>query len=250
MSKVFKTHNQQLSILRKRNLIIPKNGAPKRILEKENYYNLINGYKELFLTTTTTNSTQEKYVSGTHFSELKSLYDFDFELRMILLKRIFRVENNIKSAIAYFFSKKYGHDNYLKLENFDLYTPGSVSRKKEISRVQDIINIIKGIQGEIARNVSKNDSIGHYMIQHGYVPLWVLVNVLTFGTVGKFFKLMKQSDRQNVGRIFQINESELNNMVGLLTLVRNKCAHVERLYDFKSKTQIATNPIHIALNYL
>jgi abortive infection bacteriophage resistance protein len=49
-----------------------------------------------------------------------ALYNFDFELRHVLLKQILRVESHIKSRIAYRFSEQYGHDDYLKLANFDL----------------------------------------------------------------------------------------------------------------------------------
>jgi abortive infection bacteriophage resistance protein len=46
--KPFKTHRQQIKILRDRGLIV---NSPKalRILERENYYNVINGYKDPFL---------------------------------------------------------------------------------------------------------------------------------------------------------------------------------------------------------
>ena len=47
--KEYKTFNQQLTILRNRGLIVPTDGKPKRFLEQENYYNVINGYKDLFL---------------------------------------------------------------------------------------------------------------------------------------------------------------------------------------------------------
>lgn len=47
--KEYKTYNQQLKILRERGLSVPTNGKPKRFLEQENYYNVINGYKDLFL---------------------------------------------------------------------------------------------------------------------------------------------------------------------------------------------------------
>ena len=40
--KEYKTFNQQLVILRKRGLIVPKDGRPKRFLEQENHYNVIN----------------------------------------------------------------------------------------------------------------------------------------------------------------------------------------------------------------
>ncbi len=47
--KEFKTFNQQLTILRNRGMTVPTDGRPKRFLEQENYYNVINGYKDLFL---------------------------------------------------------------------------------------------------------------------------------------------------------------------------------------------------------
>ena len=39
-SKEYKTHNQQLNILRQRGLEVPTDGSPKRFLEEENYYNV------------------------------------------------------------------------------------------------------------------------------------------------------------------------------------------------------------------
>ena len=44
--KPYKSHNQQIKILRERGMNIPKGAAASkviRILEKENYYNVING---------------------------------------------------------------------------------------------------------------------------------------------------------------------------------------------------------------
>lgn len=48
MSKPFKTYRQQLNILRSRNLIIDNGSKAIDILKKEGYYNIINGYKEIF----------------------------------------------------------------------------------------------------------------------------------------------------------------------------------------------------------
>lgn len=68
MVKPFKTHNQQLTTLRKRGLSVPS--RVKRELENENYYNVINGYKDLFLVTTPSNNrpiTPETFIKGTDF---------------------------------------------------------------------------------------------------------------------------------------------------------------------------------------
>ena len=55
--KEYKTYRQLLIILRNRGMDIPKGSAGSRvmrILENENYYNVINGYKDLFLDSSST----------------------------------------------------------------------------------------------------------------------------------------------------------------------------------------------------
>lgn len=49
MDKPFKTYDTLIRSLRKRNMIIKNGSEAKRILERENYYSVINGYKDLFL---------------------------------------------------------------------------------------------------------------------------------------------------------------------------------------------------------
>lgn len=238
--KIFKTHNQQLKILRERGLHVPTTGSPKRILERENYYTIINGYKELFIDSPKTDTTEEQYKSGSKFKEIYTLYQFDCELKSIFLKRILRVENNIKSSIAYVFSQKHGHDNYLKAANFE--TSG------KIQNLQDVVYLIQKIQGNIAKNINKHGSIKHYMTKHGYVPLWVLMNILTLGTVSNFYTLMKQPERQAISKIYNISDAEMGKILGVLTLCRNICAHDERLYNFNSpRISIQNNPIHAKL---
>ena len=49
MDKTFSTTNKQLRQLRARGMVIANGSRAKKIIEMENYYNLINGYKGLFL---------------------------------------------------------------------------------------------------------------------------------------------------------------------------------------------------------
>ena len=49
MPKEFKTYEEQLQILRDRGLIIGDVPSAIKVLKRENYYTLINGYKELFI---------------------------------------------------------------------------------------------------------------------------------------------------------------------------------------------------------
>lgn len=109
--KEFKTHRQQLRILRERGLAVPKNGTPKKILLEENYYSLINGYSKPFLKNDLNNDNH--YIEGSTFNEIYSLYLFDRELKAMLFKHIIAVESKIKSIIAYTFSKNSSDDKYL-----------------------------------------------------------------------------------------------------------------------------------------
>ncbi len=105
--KEYKTFNQQLTVLRNRGLTVPTDGSPKRFLEQENYYNVINGYKDLFLQKDASGKyvVPERYIPNTHFNELKALFLFDRELRILFLKYILIFENSFKTVISHEFSK-------------------------------------------------------------------------------------------------------------------------------------------------
>ena len=206
-----------------------------RILERENYYNVINGYKELFLSSKATASTDEMYKAGTTFDEVYALYNFDRELRNIYLKYLLKIENTFKSIIAHEFSAKYGHDNYLKTENFN------ISNERTIASA---VKLIGDIQQEIARQMNKHHQVvTHYMTEHGYIPLWVLVNVLTFGKIENFYKCMKPADKIVIAKQFKLHPDELAKFMHMLALARNKCAHDERFYDIKFRERIHTKSI-------
>lgn len=225
--KTYKTYRQQLAKLRSRGMGI-KEGAQgvraMRILEQENYYNVINGYKSLFLEREATDVLDEKYKEGTTFNEVYALYCFDREVRTIYLKFLLKLENSLKTVIAHEFSSVYGHDNYLKLSNFQSTVSTDTSDLKyiakthrldmlkdidEIRRIsaeenaEAVIKLIGDIHQELARQMGKHHNVvTHYMTQHGYIPLWVLVNVLTFGKITNFYLHMKLTDKQRVAKFF------------------------------------------------
>lgn len=245
LEKIFKTYSEQLEILKNRNMIISDENKAIEILKKENYYSLINGYKDLFVDIPAPN---EKYKNGTDFFEIHALYTFDRNLRNMLISKILIFENHFKTSISYQFSKKYTHSNYLKLENFENINTYKTNGKLERDNLKDISSLIANISSEISKQIRKKDFISHYIDNHGYIPLWVVVNILTFGTMVKFYKLMKLTDRQEVSKEFNINESDLSSLAELSYLFRNICAHEERLYDYKTRVRISNTDIHSKLH--
>ena len=99
--KTYKTYRQQLAKLRSRGMEI-KEGAQgaraMRILEQENYYNVINGYKSLFLEREATDVLDEKYNEGTTFNEVYALYCFDRDVRTIYLKFLLKLDTSLKTV--------------------------------------------------------------------------------------------------------------------------------------------------------
>lgn len=227
--KIYKTHKQQLKILRSRGMEIAKGNIGSRtmrVLERENYYSVINGYKEPFIVP---NSTSETYLTGTQFGELYAVFNFDRNIRLIYLKYILKVEHQIKTVIAHEFSKLYGHDNYLKLDSFDT------------RNIKQVLETIGRIQNALSNQMGKSQEVTHYMSTYGYVPLWVLVNILTLGEMSYFYANMKMHDKNEVARRFMVNPDELSKYIKNLTLARNLCAHDERFYDFCYRESLATS---------
>lgn len=133
----FKSYRSMLKILREKGMDIGKGNEGSRvikILESENYYNVINGYKDLFIDLSNTSVHGEAYKAGTKFDELYGLYTFDRNLRIVYLKYLVQIENNFKSILSHSFSDKYGHENYLKLENFDTKASTNVKYLKKLAK--------------------------------------------------------------------------------------------------------------------
>lgn len=236
MNKEFKTIEEQIDILKERNLIINEEKA-KEIFRDNNYYYLINGYKNLFIDE---NSKEEKYKEGVSLEEIFALYNFDSELRSAFLKYILKIERRMDTYIAYEFSKQYGEQNYLIGINFNN------SNKITDSRIKSLIADINSNISTQVRNGNK--MLSHYLTQYGYIPLWVLIRIITFGQISKFYDLMKQQDQNKVAKKFRVKEKELKTYIHNLAIIRNICAHDEKLYDIRLKNAIMQNDIHKNLN--
>lgn len=243
MEKTFKTYDELLDILSDRGIDLSTSelrGRAKCALQHEGYYNLINGYKTPFLQRDANGYIliPDTYLPNVTVDEIRSLYLFDRKLRSIILRATLQIETNIKNLVSHTFSSKHGHKNYLVYNNFD------VSQKDS---VKNISKLFAEIQRQISNRVT-DPSIAHYLRDHGYIPLWVLNNVLTFGTVSKFYSLMKQPERQEVAKVFGVRDKELTSILTTLSAVRNVCAHSNRLYCFRTKRTLVDLSLHAQLS--
>ena len=233
--KQFKTLEEQIELFKYKGLVIRDAEYAKRVLLKENYF-FLNGYRHIFMKS----SGNKKYIDGTTFEELYSLFLFDRQFRNIMFKNLLILENNIKSIISYQLSKKYGYkeSDYLKIRNFD-------SRPDKIKQINDLI---KKMKRQIRINGSQHGATMHYINNYGYVPLWVLVKVLSFGIVSELYTVLKPEDRKAIADLYHVNTDTFSKYLVMLSNYRNLCAHEDILFENKSQRIIDDTPYHLMLN--
>lgn len=237
MDKKFKTLQEQVDILESKGLLIENRDECIDILLRENYF-FINGYRHLLM-----KSPQDRnFVVGSTFRELYSIFLFDRYLRNIIFKNLLIVENNMKSIISYQLSKKYGYreKDYLNAKNF-------TNDPDKSRRVKDLINKMKR---QIRVNGQQHTATMHYITNYGYIPLWVLVKLLSFGVISDLFTVLKPEDKVGIADIYDVEVSQLEDFLPILANYRNLCAHEDILYDHRTDKSIDNNIYHEKLGIL
>ena len=230
-NKEFKKLDEQIEILRNKGLTINDASYAADVLFRENYF-FLNGYRHMFMKS----ATNKTYIAGTTFEELYSLFLFDRVFRNILFKNILNVENNIKSIMSYYLSLRYGYHekDYLDHKNF-------TNNPEKLRQVSDII---KKMKRQIKSNASTHSATMHYVNSYGYIPLWVLVKVLSFGIIGELYSILKKEDQINIADVYDLDSETLNNYLVLLSNYRNLCAHEDIVFENKTQRLIADTKYH------
>lgn len=233
--KVFKTIQEQISILESKGLIIDDYLFTEDILIRENYF-FISGYRHLFLKS----PKDRNFINGTTFRELYALFNFDRQVRNIVFKNLLIIENNLKSIISYQLSKKYGfrEKDYLRPENFT----------KVPDKQRQLSDTLKKMKRQIRVNGAQHSATSHYLKNYGYIPLWVVVKVLSFGIVGELYTVMKREDQEEIANIYDLSINNLLTYLPILSNYRNLCAHEDILYDHRTQKIIGDTRYHDGLD--
>ena len=231
VEKQFKNLDEQVEILKSKGLVINDEKYTKRVLLRENYF-FINGYRHLFIRSLK----DKRFKEGTTFEELYSLFLFDRSIRNILFKYLLVIENNLKSVFSYQLSKKYGYRerDYLKEKNF-------TTAKEKQAQLNDLL---KKMKRQIRVNGSQHSATLHYVSNYGYIPLWILVKVLSFGIVSEMFSILKTEDQKEIANIYGINHETLIVYLPILANYRNLCAHEDILYENRTQKAIDDTVYH------
>lgn len=236
MAKPFLTYEQQLEKLRnEKNLIINNLDAAKEALKSIGYFSLIGGYKTPFI-----NSMTRIYQNNASFNDILALYHFDLALRELIFKYLCKIECRMRQLVSYHFCAIHGEQQsaYLDPHNHNL-------SRKNTNDINRLINIL---------NYQANKNPDHAYVVHQRnvyhnVPLWVLINTLTYGQISKLYTLLPFQMQSSISKNFpHVKEKPLEQYLKVLTLFRNVCAHNERLFSFRTQIDFPDTKLHDKLS--
>jgi len=234
-AKIFKNLDEQIEILLSKGLIINDRVKAKEVLIRENYF-FLSGYRHIFMHSDRDN----QFIKGTTFDELYGMFLFDRSIRNIMFKFILVVENNLKSIISYELSRRYGYKekDYLNPNNF---TQDSIKARQ----VKDVLNKMKR---QIRVNGRKHTATMHYLDNYGYVPMWILVKVLSLGIISELYNILKLEDKLFIAELYKMDVERLSIYISILANYRNICAHEDILYDYRTQRVIPDTKYHHMLD--
>ena len=231
--KKFKTYNQQMRKLRDKKKIVCNGSKDKSILARTGYFNLINGYKKPFTCGIDSNG-DHIYISGTALDNIYCLKTFDDELRILLLKYITKVEEEVRTLTGYKFDQC---NNDGKVPWFDTkaYSPSV--------RMQTVMGAISSAYSELSK--SHLDYVKFYMDNHTSIPTWIMIKVVNFSTFINILDNSKVDVKHSICQLYDITENNGHYNVKLLIgslnwlrKIRNACAHNERIYCINAHGRI------------
>lgn len=240
MSKEFKTIDELVAILESRGVLTDE--RTPRILQRESYYAIVNGYKEPFLDREAMQSCpSDVYLPGTTFEQIYDLFLFDRALRATMLPYLIESESCLKNAVVYAFCERYREtDAYLDRANYvsgkQILLPLGFRGNKALERDKRLADLMSRLNGKLTVGNKMRPFVRHYVETYGKVPLWVLQNDLTFGNVLHFYQLQKRGVQNGACRLVEswsgrrMGARELLDAFTTLVGFRNICAHGDRLY--------------------
>lgn len=223
--KDFKDYPQLIQTLKDRGLIVADEKKAIDFLKQVHYYRL----SAYFIPFQYPKDSAQKdtFKDNVTFEDIANLYCFDSELRELFFSYVGNFEILLRAQLSHIHAKKFNPFGYVE-------NPQSLKREL---RNKDIFLFYEFIsQANKEKKRSGEEFIKHIKEKYGIddLPLWALVEILSFGAMSKFFKLMQLAEQLEFLEFLKmknIRVSVFENWLETLAYVRNICAHHGRLWN-------------------
>ena len=231
------TYPERVAVLRSRGLECPDEAVAIELLKTVGYYRL-SAYVYPFRLLldagdqrqqSPTHFRSEQIRSGTTLEMVEQLWLFDRRLRLLVLDAVETIEVGLRSRIGYRLGERdiFGHLNPRSLNETAC---GRAARRPtfDIRTVHDEwLSLYRR-----AVHAAKEDFIRHNVHKYNEIPIWIALEVLTFGNTVMLFNLMRQEDQTALARELDLKGgSLLGGWLETVNYVRNVAAHHARLWN-------------------
>lgn len=205
----------QIQLLIQRGLIIDNVADAEHYLTHIGFYRLAGYWLHL-----QDDPILHTFRQGTNFLQALELYEFDRDLRALLLDAIERIEVSLKAVISN--------------EMARAYTPTWYCEDNYAYNLDALDEILSKIDEEIVRR-KNDDFVKHHINTYGKdqpMPSWKVMEILSLGTLSKLYGNIHKAvpKKKDIAKIFGLpDDLWLENYTQVLTILRNLCAHHSRV---------------------
>ncbi|MCF8258031.1 MAG: Abi family protein [Flavobacteriales bacterium] len=215
MAKAPQTIQQQIALLKGRNMAFRDEASAPHFLANISYYRLKGYWWEM-----QDDKVNHHFKDGSFFEDVVDLYNFDRHFRLIVFNAIERIEIALRTKMIYHLSLTYGAEWYLDSSLFP--------NKRYFSDFQSKIH-------RELTDSSEEFIVKHYQNHPTENPeSWKALEVLTLGALSKLFKNLEHQlpEKNAIAAAFGLyNQKYLGSWLIAITLIRNIIAHHGRLWN-------------------
>lgn len=184
-------------------------------LQSVNYYRL-SGYLFPFRL-----NDSDQFLPETSLEMIWNRYCFDRRLRVLVIDAIERIEIAVRTQLVYHFTHAHGPFGY------------SDDRNLPKLKIGDYLEWRLKLQEEASRSKEtfKKAFFDKYGDTHKELPLWMLCELMSMGSLLTFFKGVEPAIKQAVGAPWLIPDALLLSWLTSLNAARNLCAHHARFWN-------------------
>lgn len=198
-------------------MVITDREQTKRDLAHKNYYRLRAYWLPFEIKKPDDESTYLR--PGTTWPKIMALYEFDRQLRALLMDGIQRVEISARTRLAYHLAMTYGphaHEDPSVFYNAEVHQQLLDKLMEDYKDSQEVFAV-------------------HHRTKYPELktpPVWASCELMTLGQLSRWYKALKdRSDQRNIAKTYGLHESVLSSFLHHLTVVRNICAHHGRVWN-------------------
>lgn len=207
------THEEQVALLQKRGMTIHDIQNTYFCLKHIHYYRLSAYWLPFEI-----NGSSHDFRPGTNFTTVLELYNFDRELRLLVLDALERIEISMRTQWTYHMAHRHGPHSHLD------HTL-AVDRKWYQQNLESVAKEVKRADEVFIRHLKS-------AYQEHLPPIWATSEVISLGMLSKLYTNLKpMSTRGAIAGVYDLDEELLGSWLHHLTHIRNICAHHSRLWN-------------------